>query len=131
MYLKILINILIMDVACGVMKNRKGQILLGLRPENRPYAGYWEFPGGKKEKGETIDECLKREWMEELNLHIHIDKEIYRCQYKNTLCIFFYGDIIDEENLKMNVHKDIVFSDKKNIKDFRLFKSDYIIPTLI
>ena len=32
MYLKILINILIMDVACGVMKNRKGQILLGLRP---------------------------------------------------------------------------------------------------
>ena len=55
-------------VSCGIMKNRKGKILLGLRPENRPNPGYWEFPGGKCENKESSEDCLKREWLEELEL---------------------------------------------------------------
>ena len=42
----------------------------------------------KLEEGETIEECLKREWLEELNLKINIDKEIYKYHYDNYLCRF-------------------------------------------
>jgi mutator protein MutT len=44
--------------------------LVGLRPEGRALPGVWEFPGGKAEGGETLQECLVREWKEELGLNI-------------------------------------------------------------
>ena len=47
-----------------------GDILLAERPAGKPYEGYWEFPGGKVEAGETIEEALKREFMEELGIAI-------------------------------------------------------------
>lgn len=61
----------ITEVACGVLINRdKGCFLLGSRPEGKPYAGYWEFPGGKLEAGESVHEALVRELKEELDLEI-------------------------------------------------------------
>ncbi|MGI4847361.1 MAG: (deoxy)nucleoside triphosphate pyrophosphohydrolase [Janthinobacterium lividum] len=47
-----------------------GDVLLGQRPEGKPYAGYWEFPGGKVEAGEDIFKALQREFAEELGLSI-------------------------------------------------------------
>jgi len=58
------------EVACGIMFNKENKILMGLRPSNKEDANFWEFPGGKRENNETIEECLKREWKEELNLDI-------------------------------------------------------------
>ena len=45
----------IVEVAVGVLIREDGRMLLSSRPEGKPYAGYWEFPGGKLEKGETIN----------------------------------------------------------------------------
>jgi len=47
-----------------------GDVLLGQRPEGKPYAGYWEFPGGKVEQNESIFDALKREFLEELGVSI-------------------------------------------------------------
>ncbi len=59
------------EVACGVLINReKGIFLLGSRPEGKPCAGFWEFPGGKLEVGETPEVALARELNEELGIHI-------------------------------------------------------------
>ena len=58
------------DVAVGILMKPNGDILLGQRPEGKPYAGYWEFPGGKVESGESILSALKREFMEELGVEI-------------------------------------------------------------
>jgi 8-oxo-dGTP diphosphatase len=58
------------DVAVGVLINAQGQFLLTSRPEGKVYAGYWEFPGGKVEPGETIEQALRRELHEELGITI-------------------------------------------------------------
>jgi 8-oxo-dGTP diphosphatase len=63
------------DVAVGVLverdaDGREGRFLLTSRPEGKPYAGYWEFPGGKLEAGETVEQALRRELHEELGITI-------------------------------------------------------------
>jgi 8-oxo-dGTP diphosphatase len=58
------------DVAVGILMKQNGDVLLGQRPEGKPYAGYWEFPGGKVESGEAIIDALKREFVEELGIQV-------------------------------------------------------------
>jgi 8-oxo-dGTP diphosphatase len=58
------------DVAVGILMKPNGDVLLGQRPEGKPYAGYWEFPGGKVDPGETVLAALKREFMEELGMEV-------------------------------------------------------------
>jgi 8-oxo-dGTP diphosphatase len=62
------------DVAVGVLVERtpagEGRFLLTSRPQGKVYAGYWEFPGGKLEAGESVEEALRRELHEELGITI-------------------------------------------------------------
>ena len=58
------------DVAVGVLIDGDDRFLLTSRPEGKVYAGYWEFPGGKLEAGETVEEALRRELHEELGITI-------------------------------------------------------------
>jgi 8-oxo-dGTP diphosphatase len=59
-----------LDVAVGILINAHDQFLLTSRPPGKVYEGYWEFPGGKLEAGETVAQALTRELHEELGLHI-------------------------------------------------------------
>jgi len=58
----------VVEVAVGVLFDADGQFLLTSRPEGKVYAGYWEFPGGKLEAGETVEQALIRELREELGI---------------------------------------------------------------
>ncbi len=58
----------IVDVAAAVVQRSDGSFLLAQRPVGKVYAGYWEFPGGKIEAGETPAAALKRELEEELGI---------------------------------------------------------------
>lgn len=60
----------VVDVAVGVLVNESGEFLLTSRPAGKVYAGYWEFPGGKLESGETVEQALRRELHEELGITI-------------------------------------------------------------
>lgn len=60
----------LVQVAVGVLVRADGAFLLTSRPEGKAYAGYWEFPGGKLEVGETIEEALRRELQEEIGITI-------------------------------------------------------------
>ncbi len=60
----------ITDVAVAIFLRPDGTFLLSSRPEGKPYPGYWEFPGGKLEPGETVRDALVRELIEELNVTI-------------------------------------------------------------
>jgi 8-oxo-dGTP diphosphatase len=58
------------EVAVGILIRADGALLLSTRPEGKAYAGYWEFPGGKIEAGESVTEALRRELVEELGVTI-------------------------------------------------------------
>ncbi len=58
------------DVAVGVLIDAAGRFLMTSRPEGKVYAGYWEFPGGKLEPGESVEAALRRELHEELGITI-------------------------------------------------------------
>ncbi len=60
----------LVQVAVGVLIRRDDSFLLTSRPEGKAYAGYWEFPGGKLEVGETIAQALARELQEEIGITI-------------------------------------------------------------
>jgi 8-oxo-dGTP diphosphatase len=59
-----------MQVAVGVIRRADGRVLLAERPAGKAMAGYWEFPGGKIEPGETPRDALARELHEELSIDI-------------------------------------------------------------
>jgi 8-oxo-dGTP diphosphatase len=60
----------VVRVAAAVIVRRDGAVLLAQRPPGKPYAGYWEFPGGKLEPGETPAHALSRELAEELGIAV-------------------------------------------------------------
>ncbi|MBN8894081.1 MAG: (deoxy)nucleoside triphosphate pyrophosphohydrolase [Rhodanobacter sp.] len=59
-----------MHVMAGVLLDDNGCVLLAQRPAGKHLAGFWEFPGGKLEAGETPLAALARELLEELGIHV-------------------------------------------------------------
>ena len=82
----------IVEVAAGLIC-REGRYLIARRKAGVHLAGFWEFPGGKREAGETLEECLQRELFEELNIHIDVPLpfQIIRHQYpEKTVELHFF-----------------------------------------
>ncbi|MGB7440054.1 MAG: 8-oxo-dGTP diphosphatase MutT [Coleofasciculaceae cyanobacterium] len=63
-------------IGVAVIKNLEGQILIDRRLPKGEMGGLWEFPGGKVESGETIEECIKREIKEELGIEIEVAEHL-------------------------------------------------------
>ena len=62
----------VVEAAVGVIQHKNGLVLLAERPAGKPWAGYWEFPGGKVEVNETPELALKRELQEELGITVTV-----------------------------------------------------------
>ena len=60
----------VVDVAVGVLLQANGCFLMTSRPAGKAYAGYWEFPGGKVEAQESLEQALSRELYEELGIQV-------------------------------------------------------------
>ena len=65
---RILENDLPTTVVAAAIIEREGRFLLTKRREGTPFGGFWEFPGGKQQDGESLVECLRREVWEELQI---------------------------------------------------------------
>lgn len=64
----------VIDVAVGILIRPGGKFLLTSRPRGKVYEGYWEFPGGKLEAGESVLQALARELHEELGIFMESAK---------------------------------------------------------
>lgn len=78
-----------LKVVIGIIQNEKEEYLLGLRPQGKPLAGFWEFPGGKIEETETAYEALCRELEEELAITVISAEPLLDYVYEAEKKIFF------------------------------------------
>jgi mutator protein MutT len=82
----------VVEVAAGLVCH-EGRYLIARRKPGVHLAGFWEFPGGKREAGETLEECLRRELFEELSIHIDvpIPFQVIRHEYaEKTVELHFF-----------------------------------------
>lgn len=68
----------ILDIAVGVLVAADGRLLIAQRRPGAPGAGYWEFPGGKRETGESMEDALQRELTEEIGVHDCVAEPVIR-----------------------------------------------------
>ena len=70
-------------IPCGVALIRRGrEFLISQRLGDDSFGGYWEFPGGKKDRGETLAACVVREAKEELDIKITVGRKLFDIQKK-------------------------------------------------
>lgn len=105
----------LVEVAAGVHMRPDGTVLMGLRPANRNLPNLWEYPGGKREAGETLEQCLRREWREELGVEIlcwasHPLKEV-EIKLNRTYRISLFRVIEFEGEIKCRVHAGASYVD--------------------
>ena len=58
------------EVAIGIVRDQRGRLLICQRPDHVSLPGLWEFPGGKRQPDETLEQCLTRELREELAIEV-------------------------------------------------------------
>lgn len=88
----------IVEVAAGLI-HHEGRYLITRRKPGVHLAGFWEFPGGKREAGESFEDCLRRELFEELSVRVSepVLYRIVRHAYpEKTVELHFYRCAIEE-----------------------------------
>lgn len=66
----------VLEVAAGLIRDPSGRYLIARRRAGSHLAGMWEFPGGKRHVGETLEECLRRELAEELGATFDVGERV-------------------------------------------------------
>ena len=110
------------NVVAAIIEDKEGKILITQRNFNKSQGGLWEFPGGKVEKNETIENAIIREIKEELNIDISVDKyldeKIYNDPNKDINLIALKCSIVDGK-IKLIEHeatKQVFVNDVMNNK---------------
>ncbi|XPV77263.1 MAG: (deoxy)nucleoside triphosphate pyrophosphohydrolase [Desulfovibrio sp.] len=83
----------VIEVVAGIIWNDSGQFLAAQRPEGKNFAGWWEFPGGKIEAGESSEAALVRELQEELAISATENvywQQVEHCYQHATVSIDFF-----------------------------------------
>ena len=71
-------------VGIAVIYGENGRILITLRPEEGLLGGLWEFPGGKLEHSESVEDCIRREVLEEIGIEIEVREHLITIDYTYT-----------------------------------------------
>ena len=111
-------------VAAGIIVcNNK--ILIAQRKRGKDLEYFWEFPGGKIEPGETCEECLHREIMEEFNLEIRVGKFFMETSYDYSFGTFvlevYFAACPDPEIPELFEHEQARWVDVEDLPEYNFF----------
>ncbi len=114
------------DVTAAVIYSAE-KVLITRRADGEKYAGWWEFPGGKIEEGESPESCLQRELMEELGIETSIGERLAVSIFEyatGTIRLLAYRTEIISGELCLNVHDDYQWVNVSDLKQYKLLPAD-------
>ncbi len=112
---------------CAALIKVDGKYLICQRAKDDDCGGQWEFPGGKKESCENLEECIVREVYEELSLEIVVDdvyaETFYVLNGKEIFFTFYDCSIISGE-IQLNVHDAIAWAKPEEFSQYNFMEAD-------
>lgn len=115
-------------VGTAIITDNDGKILIGQRPEGKDLAGLWEFPGGKQENGETVEQCIVREIKEELDVDcsvgdylLSVTKSYPHGEFK---LMVYRAKILNPHNLKALVHQKLLWVTPQELSQYQFPPAD-------
>lgn len=121
------------SAVAGVAR-KSGKFLLAKRKAGGEMGGKWEFPGGKVEKGESPEEALVREFLEEMEVFVDVGDYITETQFihgETQYRLLAYDINLRSYNIKLNEHDSYCWVEAGEILDYDLADSDRKIAALL
>lgn len=121
------------DVSIGIIFNKTGKVLLSLRNKST-LSDYWEFPGGKRERNEDLEDTLKRELYEEINIKI-LNYFLLHTKYVEVDNIYYklnFFRVIDYKGEPYaNENQELLWLEPEKLNSVNLLKTNYEIAKII
>lgn len=117
-------------VAIVLFSSSSQKYLIVRRDQNQSGAGFWEFPGGKVEAGETPEQALQREIHEELNVSIEVtglrflSKNLHHYNTKSIDISFYLYEVPHEVPLVLVDHDDFSWCDVDDLLNYHIAEAD-------
>jgi len=122
-----------MTIVTAAIIIKKNKVLIARRNAGS-LSGFWEFPGGKIEQGETVQECLARELFEEFGVQAKVGEVFAESEYKydhGTIKLIALHAEIAETKLTSNAHDKVGWINPKDLLSFKLAPADIPIAEKI
>ncbi len=117
-----------MKTVVGAILTRNGKIFICKRPEGKSLAHHWEFPGGKQEEGETLEQALKRELCEELNINAEIGdffmKSLYTYEFGTIELHIYFATVAGNDNITSNEHEETAWVTPDKLPNYTFAPAD-------
>lgn len=113
---------------------KEGKVLIAQR-KGSTFDGLWEFPGGKNRYNEELKQTLKREWLEELNLKIKVNDNIFNYSFIHKdieyIMQVFLVSLEEESSPSLFVHQNAKMVKIKDLSRYKMLDSDSRLRTFL
>ena len=111
----------LVEVVAGLIQDEKGRFLVTRRRAGSHLAGFWEFPGGKRESGESLEDALRRELAEELSARFEVGERVETVQWEypeRTIVIHFYRCRLESGTIEPREDQAMAWVAPERLSDF-------------
>jgi 8-oxo-dGTP diphosphatase len=125
---------MVVPVAAAIILNEEGQVLLARRLEEDPQGPRWEFPGGKLRKGESPQECLKRELQEELGIEAEVRDFFHAVEQElgdRSILLLTYFCRWNRGEIELRAHSAWKWMDPGDLMELDLLEADRIVAAML